>query len=292
MDTLPLVGRVAVITGASQGLGLEIAKAYAQAGASVVLCARDAETLARARDEVAAMAARTQSVVAVAADVSSPPDVDRLTRSALEVSGRVHVLVSNAGVYGPMGSVEDVDWLEWTRTIEINVYGSVLPARALLPHFKAQRYGKIVQLSGGGATSPLPRISAYAASKAAIVRFVETLAAEVRAFHIDVNAIAPGVLNTRMLDEAIAAGPGRVGSEYYERMVRTKAEGGAPLARAAALAVLFGSAASDGITGRLVSAVWDPWESLASRRDDLDSTDIYTLRRIVPKDRGRDWDER
>ena len=91
--------------------------------------------------------------------------------------------------------------------MEINIYGSVLPCRAVLPHFKQQRYGKIVQLSGGGATNPLPRISAYAASKAAVVRFAETLALEVQDDGIDVNAIAPGALNTRMLDEVLAAGP-------------------------------------------------------------------------------------
>jgi NAD(P)-dependent dehydrogenase (short-subunit alcohol dehydrogenase family) len=176
--------------------------------------------------------------------------------------------------------------------MEINVYGSVLPSRALVPHFKQHRYGKIVQLSGGGATNPLPNISAYAASKAAIVRFAESLALEVKPFGIDVNTIAPGALNTRMLDEVLAAGPDAVGRDFYDRMVTTKNQGGTPLERGAALAVYLGSAASDGITGRLLSAVWDPWEQLASRRADLDASDVYTLRRIVPKDRGFTWGDR
>src|SRR5204862_6702902 len=141
----------------------------------------------------------------------------------------------NAGVYGPMGLIEDVNWADWVRAIEINVYGSILPCRALLAHFKQHSYGKIVQLSGGGATNPLPRLSAYAASKAAIVRFMESLALEVRDSHIDVNAIAPGALNTRMLDEVLAAGPDRVGQEFYDRMARTKQEGGTPLDKGAAL---------------------------------------------------------
>ena len=286
----PLESRGAIITGANQGLGLEIARAYVRAGASIVICARDAGKLATARDEIASAAADDrQKVIAVPADVSNPEDVQRLTTTAIEALGRVDVLVSNAGVYGPMGPIEDVDWREWTRAMEINIYGSVLPCRALLPHFRAQRYGKIVQLSGGGATGPLPRISAYAASKAAIVRFVETLAGEVRDDHIDVNAIAPGALNTRMLDEAIAAGPERVGRQFYDRMVKTKTEGGTPLEAGARLAVFLGSARSDGITGRLLSAVWDPWETLDKHLADLDATDIYTLRRIVPEDRGQKW---
>jgi NAD(P)-dependent dehydrogenase (short-subunit alcohol dehydrogenase family) len=289
----PLESRGAIITGASQGLGLEIARTYVRAGASVVLCARDAAKLAAAREDVAlAIAHDRQQVIAMPADVSKPEEVKRLTTTAIEALGRIDILVSNAGVYGPMGPIEEIDWREWTRAMEINIYGSVLPCRALLPHFRSQRYGKIVQLSGGGATGPLPRISAYAASKAAIVRFVETLAGEVQEDHIDVNAIAPGALNTRMLDEAIAAGPERVGRQFYERMVKTKAQGGTPLEAGARLAVFLGSARSDGITGRLLSAVWDPWETLDEHLADLDGTDIYTLRRIVPKDRGRTWGDR
>jgi NAD(P)-dependent dehydrogenase (short-subunit alcohol dehydrogenase family) len=161
--------------------------------------------------------------------------------------------------------------------------------RALLPHFKERRYGKIIQLSGGGATNPLPRLSAYAASKAAVVRFAETLAEEVRQAGIDVNCIAPGALNTRLLDEVLAAGPEKVGQAFYERSLKQKAEGGAPLEKGADLAVFLGAAASDGITGKLLSAVWDPWLELPARLDDLQRTDVYTLRRIVPKDRGLEW---
>jgi NAD(P)-dependent dehydrogenase (short-subunit alcohol dehydrogenase family) len=288
----PLAGRNAVITGANQGLGLAIAQAYVAAGASVLLCARDETLLTKARRSLVATAGPGQLVEAERADVSNATDVSRLAARALEIFQQVHVLVNNAGIYGPLGPSEDVEWTAWMRALEINVYGSVLPCRALLPHFKHNRYGKIVQLSGGGATNPLPRISAYAASKAAVIRFAESLALEVRSFGIDVNAIAPGALNTRMLDEVVAAGPEVVGPDFYERMVATKEQGGTPLERGAALAVYLGSSASDGITGRLLSAVWDPWEDLASRRKDLDGSDVYTLRRIVPKDRGFTWGDR
>lgn len=287
--SLALAGRGALITGANQGLGLEIAKAYVAAGASVFLCARDGGKLAEAAQALADQADPGQTVSALAADVSREDDVRRLVDQALARLGRVHVLVNNAGVYGPMGPIEEVDLDAWRRAFEINVYGSVLPCRMLLPHFKRHRYGKIVQLSGGGATNPLPRITAYAASKAAIVRFAESLALDVKEHGIDVNAIAPGALNTRMMDELIAAGPEAVGDAFYARMRKVAAEGGTPLATGAALAVYLGSAASDGVTGRLLSAVWDPWETLGDRRAELEATDIYTLRRIVPEDRGRSW---
>ena len=215
-----------------------------------------------------------------------------LVADTLKVLGGCHILVNNAGIYGPKGEIESVDWAEWAKAIEINVYGSILMCRALLPHFKAQGYGKVIQLSGGGATNPLPRISAYAVSKAAIVRFAETLAEEVRGTGIDVNAIAPGALNTRMLDEIIEAGPERVGQVYYDRSLKQKESGGAPLDKAADLALFLASAASDGITAKLISAVWDDWEHWPDHLDELSSSDAYTLRRIAGRDRGFTWGDK
>lgn len=284
-----LAGRTALITGASQGLGLEIARAYLEAGAAgICICGRDAITLEHALAELSRRAAPGQTVLGGVADVSSPDDVGRLVQIALAGMGEVTILVSNAGVYGPKGGIDQIAWSEWTRTVEINLLGSVLPARELVAHFSQRGYGKVVQLSGGGATGPLPGLSAYAASKAAVVRFAETLAEELREYRVDVNAIAPGALNTRMLDEVLSAGPESVGERFYERALEQHRSGGIPLCHGANLAVFLGSAASDGITGKLLSAVWDPWKELAERREDLES-DVYTLRRIVPRDRGLDW---
>jgi NAD(P)-dependent dehydrogenase (short-subunit alcohol dehydrogenase family) len=227
-------------------------------------------------------------VLSWAADVSRLEDVEALVGYVLDRFPELTILVNNAGVYGPKGTIEQAVWVEWVRAIEINLYGSVLPARALVSHFERRGYGKIVQLSGGGATGPLAGLSAYAASKAAVVRFAETLAVELAEHHVDVNAIAPGALNTRMLDEVLAAGPARVGQAFYARAVEQQRSGGVPLRAGADLAVFLGSADSDGISGKLLSAVWDPWRDLAAHRADLES-DVYTLRRIVPGDRGLAW---
>ena len=116
--------------------------------------------------------------------------------------------MNNAGVYGPMGSIDTIDWDEWVQAIAINLNGLVYCCRKAVEAFKPNRYGKIINLSGGGATNPLPGISAYAASKAAVVRFTETLALEVKEFGIDVNAVAPGALATRLTDRAGRGGPG------------------------------------------------------------------------------------
>jgi NAD(P)-dependent dehydrogenase (short-subunit alcohol dehydrogenase family) len=284
-----LENRTALITGSNQGLGKAIAHAFVLAGANVFLCARDESKLVEVGTELQGLCKTGQRVEMMRADVSKREDVDRLVSAALEAFPQIHILVNNAGVYGPKGSIDDLDWDEWVQAIEVNLFGSILVARALLPHFRAQRYGKLIQLSGGGATAPLPFISAYAASKAGIVRFMETLAEEVKGDGIDINSIAPGALNTRLLDEVLVAGPGKVGKSFYERSLKQKTEGGAPLERGAELAVFLASAQSDGITGKLISAVWDPWEKFPEHLDDLQKTDIYTLRRIVPKDRGQSW---
>jgi len=287
--TRVLEGRAALVTGGSHGLGLAIAEAYVAAGASVVVSGRSADALRVAEETLAESARDGQRVLSYVGDVSRPDEVEALVAFAVGALPQLDIVVNNAGIYGPMGPIEQIDWLEWVRAIEINLLGSVLVARAVLPHLKRRGYGKLIQLSGGGATAPVPNLSAYAASKAAIVRFMETLAHEVRADGIDVNAIAPGALNTRLLDEVIAAGPEQVGEAFYGRAVEQQASGGTPLERGASLAVYLASVGSDGITGRLISAVWDPWPTLADHRAELADTDVFTLRRIVPADRGLDF---
>lgn len=286
---MKLSGINAIITGANQGLGFEIARRFVLEGASVAICSRDAAKLGQAAERLRKEASASQKIVSLACDVSDPQAVNAFIADAIRALGAVHVLVNNAGVYGPKGPSESVDWEEWKRAIEINLYGVMLPTRAIVPHFRAQGRGKIINLSGGGATQPLPMISAYAASKAAVVRLTETFAEELRAARIDVNAVAPGALNTRLLDEVLSAGPETVGSAFYQKALKQKESGGTPLDLGASLCAWLASPESDGITGKLLSAQWDPWKDLATKRDLLAKSDIYTLRRIVPEDRGLKW---
>jgi 3-oxoacyl-[acyl-carrier protein] reductase len=281
-----LTGRTAIITGASQGLGKAIAERFVAAGADVFLVARGEGELRKTADELARSGRRVEIMTA---DVSGDAACRAIVERAIQVFGHVTALVNNAGVYGPMGRIEDVDWSQWVSAMQVNLFGTVQMCRHLIPHLRERGYGKIVNLSGGGATAPLPMISAYAGSKAAVVRLTETFAEELKDARVDVNAIAPGALNTRLLDEVLSAGPDKVGKQFYERSLKQRDEGGAPLAKGADLAAFLASAESDGITGRLLSAVWDPWPTLPERREQLAKGDIYTLRRIVPEDRGQKW---
>ena len=276
----------AIITGANRGLGLAIARAFVEAGASVLLTARDEKLLQAAAGEVRALARGAgQQVATLSGDVSDGAFCNAVAAQVGKLPGKKTVLVNNAGVLGPAGLLEEADWNEWADTVRINLFGTALMCRAVLPMLREKGYGKIVNLSGGGATAPMPRFSAYAASKAAVVRLTETLAHELAGTRIDVNAIAPGALNTRMLDDVLQAGPEKAGQAHYDKALKQRDSGGAPPEKAAALAVFLASAASDGITGRLISAIWDDWATLPDRREELAKGDIFTLRRILFEDR-------
>lgn len=283
-----LTGKRILVTGGSQGLGLAAACGFAAEGASVMLCARSARDLETARWQAERAAADGAIVRARTTDVSDPAQVDRLVEAAVEELGGIDVLFANAGVYGPKGPVDEVDLEDWVRAVTINLMGVVYSCRSVLPHLKAQQAGTIIVLGGGGATKPMPFFSAYAASKAGVVRFAETLAIEVAEHGITVNVVAPGALNTRLLDEVLEAGPEKVGRSFYEASCRQRQSGGDSVDRAVALCVHLASPAAARFTGKLISAKWDPWEEFEAHREDLDS-DIYTLRRIVPADRGKSW---
>ena len=298
----------ALITGGSQGLGKAIAEHFLREGANVAICARSEKELFATRDELVKKFP-AQKILAKTCDVANESQVNELVAFALRELGSLDALVLNAGIYGPMGATESVPLDEWRRAIDINLFGVLLPCRAVIPHFKTPfsrrrgdesqiknqsetphvvAYKKIIVLSGGGATNPLPNISSYAASKAAVVRLMETLAEELKSFHVDVNAIAPGALATRLVDEVLAAGAEKVGAAFFEKNKNWKDKGATPLELGANLAVYLASAESDGITGKLISAQWDPWKKLHEFKNDL-SGDIYCLRRIVPEDRGKKW---
>ncbi|MFH1903648.1 MAG: SDR family oxidoreductase [Candidatus Omnitrophota bacterium] len=288
---MKLKGRVAIITGANQGLGEAIAIEYVRQGAGVFICARGKDKLSAVKEKLKNIAEKDQKICAMVIDVSNETDTEKLIKTALAEFNQVDILVNNAGVYGPKGPIEKINADDWVKTIEINLCGVFYCCKHIIAHMKKNNYGKIINLSGGGATAPLPFFSAYAASKAGVVRFTETLAGECSGFRIDVNSIAPGPLNTRLLDEVLSTGPQVVGNDFYEKALKQKKNGGVSLQVGVDLCIFLASSESDGITGRLISAKWDSWKSLPAHQPELSGSDIYTLRRIIPEDRGKKWDQ-
>ena len=273
---MKLAGRVAVVTGGSRGIGLAIARALGAEGAKVAIASRTQRELDAAR---AVLEGDGVEVLARATDVARYTDVKALVDEVEKRWGRVDVLVNNAGVYGALGRLDECDTAEWKLAFEVNVFGTMHACRAVLPGMRARRAGKIVNFAGGGVGGPgvSPR-GAYAASKAAVIQFTETLGLELAADGIQVNAIAPGAVVTEMTAGIVAAGPEKAGKELYERTVKQRESGGEPPDLAAKLVVWLASDASGALTGKMLSAKWDKVEAIDAASANRSS--LFALRRI------------
>ena len=265
--------RVVLVTGGGRGLGLEIARAFAERGDRLVLAGRDGTTLAAAARELGGAA----SVDCLPLDVAEPEAVARLVAETLARRGRIDVLVNNAGVYGPVGPLIENDPLEWLAALGTNLFGVFLTMHHAGRAMAARGQGAIINLSGGGGTTPKPNYSSYAASKAAVVRLTETAALELAPRGVRVNAIAPGFIATRIHEATLAAGERAGDRAAVEKKL---AAGGDDPRRAAELAVFLASDAAAGISGRLFSAIWDDWQSPDLPAKLGASRELYTLRRI------------
>jgi 3-oxoacyl-[acyl-carrier protein] reductase len=277
---LKLNGKAAIITGGSRGIGKAIATAFLDEGAKIAIAARTAAEIDSTIEEL--KNGSKNSVIGVRTDVSSIDDVKNLATQTESAFGKIDILVNAAGVQQPIGPFIETDAHEWIRNININLIGTMLCCKYALPSMISQGRGKIINFSGGGATGPRPYFSAYACSKTAIVRFTEITAIELKDKGIDVNAIAPGAINTNMIKEILEAGEKASGKELAEaKMIMEK--GGASPAVAAGLAVFLASGDSDGLTGRLISALWDEWRNYKDCIAEICCSSLCTLRRIDGK---------
>jgi NAD(P)-dependent dehydrogenase (short-subunit alcohol dehydrogenase family) len=267
-----LDGRTVVLTGASRGIGAVVARELAGLGARLVLVARDAAALEAVRGSLPGGPHR-----AAALDVADEAAWSRLAGDLGD--GPVHGLVTAAGILGPVGPVGTWTLDAFRRTFDVNVAGTLLPIAALLEPLRAAR-GSVVTFSGGGATAPLPRFDGYAASKTALVRLAENLAVELAADGVRVNSVAPGFVATDIHLSTLEAGPELAGTEYFERTRRDVAAGGDPPELAAELTTFLLSDDAEGITGRLISARWDPWREPAFRERLRTDPSLGRLRRI------------
>lgn len=281
-----LKDKISIITGGSGGIGKAIAASFAREGSHLVLASRTKTKLEAARQEIKNISSTRVEVFPT--DVSEPKEVNELIEYTLAEFAAIDILVNCAGVQGPIGMVTDIDSKRWLEAININLYGTLLCIKAVLPTMMANKKGKIINFSGGGAVSPRPRFSAYSASKAAVVRLTETLAEEVREYNINIHAIAPGAVNTRMLEEVLAAGEA-ASKEELAKALKQKEEGGVLPEKVAELAVFLASSASDGLSGRLISLLWDNWREIPQHLDSIMSSDIYAVRRVIPKEREFNW---
>jgi len=271
-----------VITGSSSGIGHALAARLVARGHEVWGLAR---TLPSGGSPSGPGSLRSS-----ACDVSQWAAVAHAAAEVMAAWGVVDALVTCAGIQGEVGRALTAKPEEWSRTIRTNLDGTYYALRAFHPLLAAaSRRAKIVCFSGGGATKPRARFSAYGAAKTAVVRLVETIAEEEAASNLDINALAPGAINTRLTDEVIALGPALAGQAEFDAAVKQKQTGGASLQTALDAVEWLLGPESDGVSGRLLSAPWDPWRVLGAQAAHLRNGDVYTLRRILPEERGFKW---
>jgi 3-oxoacyl-[acyl-carrier protein] reductase len=270
-----LKNKTAIITGASGGIGKFVAGAMLQEGARIVL----ADCCQARLETVSAELGSADRVLAVTADVADAKQVRNLVTEAHRKFGDIDILVNAAGIQQPIGPFIEADLDAWIKNINVNLIGTVSCCKAVLPDMVKRKRGKIINFSGGGATGPRPNFSAYACAKTAIVRFTETLALEVAPYNIDVNALAPGAVATSMIQEIIRAGA-RSGDKELDSANKIMEKGGTDPCLPAKLVVFLASDKSNGLTGRLLSAVWDDWSVFDGRIKQIADSSLYTLRRI------------
>ena len=274
---MKLDSQVAVITGSGRGIGRAIALAYAREGAQLALAARSETEL---QETVSAVSELGAEAIAVRTDVTSQEDTERLAHRVVERFGRIDVLVNNAGNSGPVGPLHVNDIADWVNTINVNLIGTFLVCRAVIPVMVERSGGKIINLSGAGATNAWSNMSAYCSSKAAVVRLTEVLAQELDGKGITVNALGPGSVHTSMWDK-MTEQAAQAGADFIHQLgLRVTSGGGASIDECAELAVWLASSESGELTGRLISASTDDFRGLPLRIAEIMAGDAYTLRRV------------
>ena len=271
-----------VVTGSSTGIGRALVERLLSRGHQVWGLARSDQSDFAAQNPTHFRASRC--------DVAIWTEVERAAADVTAAWPQLDGLIACAGLQGEIGRTLAADPTRWSATVRANLDGTFHALRAFAPLLvHAPRRAKIVCFSGGGATKPRTNFSAYGVAKTGVVRLVETIAEEERGRPLDINAVAPGAIHTRLTDEVLALGPDVVGAGEYAAAMKQKAAGNAPLEKALGLVEWLLSPASDGISGRLLAAPWDPWPTLDQHAAELAGSDIYTLRRIVPEERGKTW---
>jgi len=272
-----------VLTGSSTGIGRALATQLLTRGHRVWGLARSDQTDFAAQHPGAFFFSRC--------DVSDWTQVQLSAQAVASAWAHVDGLICCAGIQGEIGPAISADPAGWSQTVRANLDGTFFPIRAfhgLLT--RTPRRAKVIAFSGGGATKARANFSAYGVAKSGVVRLIETLAEELCDQPIDLNSIAPGAIYTRLTDEVLALGPKVAGRAEYAAAQKQKISGSDSLEKALSLVQWLLSTASDGISGRLLAAPWDHWSVLDQHRKLLAGSDIYTLRRILPEDRGMDFD--
>jgi 3-oxoacyl-[acyl-carrier protein] reductase len=261
-----------LLTGATKGLGFEILNYYVSKGYNLILISKNKKKLLNLKKKYK----KIINLNIFAVDLAKVERLNNTIKKIIKKFKKIDILINNAGVWGPIGNFDKNNWKKWLEALNINLISSSYLIKSVLPIMKKNNFGRIVQLSGGGATSPMPNFSSYAVSKTAVVRLVETISEECRSFNININAVAPGPMNTNMLNIALKSGKEKVGEYHYNKLLQQKRKGGVGFYRT--LSLIDFLIRNRKVSGKLISAIWDPWNKINFKKK-IKNKDIYTLRR-------------
>ncbi|MBK5294374.1 MAG: SDR family oxidoreductase [Acidobacteriia bacterium] len=261
-----------LITGAGRGIGKRLAIGFAGEGAKLGLLARSRAELELTQLEIEHSGG---AALRLRADVRDPEQMKAAVERMHAHFGDIHVLVCNAGVQGPVGPFLENNPKLWAETVETNLFGVMHSCAAVLPEMVERRRGKVLVVGGSGTARPRPNFTAYAASKSAVARFVETLAEELRDHNVQINCMAPGDTYTHMTDEILKAGE-KAGEKDQAEALEVRITGGTGPEKQIALALFLASERSNHVSGKLIS-VKDDWKRLENTSV---HPEVYTLRRV------------
>lgn len=270
--------KLVFVTGAGRGIGRAIALKLASEGYTVCGSSRTLPEL----EETRALSSNKVRIASV--DATNHSAIEKwMEKEITETKATPWGLVVSAGTYGSIGSFVETPFSEWEAGIKLNLLSPAYTTQAFARILISKKLpGRILLMSGGGATQPLPNFSNYCAAKSAVVRFAETIAHELKPYQITVNTIAPGAIATRFVDDVIAAGPEKSGKIMYEKALKQKKEPGVGPEKAAELAAYLLSENTTQVTSRLISAQWDDWSKFQENWNEIEKTDWYTLKRSTP----------
>lgn len=271
--------KLAVITGAGRGIGRQIAIEFGKNDFNLILISRTKKEL----EETSRLISDKTQITVLPLDVRDNSSVQKKLVPVIKKASEVNVLINVASIQGPIGSLVDNPPLDWQKTIDINLKGTVNCMQAVIPKMIRQKFGSIINFSGGGAFSPRENFSAYAVAKAGVVRLTEVVAKEFEKYNIRVNVISPGGVNTAMFKEMIVAGENKVGQEEWAKLIQQKKSGGSGPLKAAHLCLWLVSNKSKPLTGKAFSAIHDDWQNWGKKKIvEIAKSDWYSMRRLDP----------
>lgn len=276
------MNRVALITGSSGTLGGLLAKSLIERGYSLILLSRNSKDIIKLK-----INHKIQFLYYYSLDALNEKLYSKLTKFLKKNNiNKIDLLINNLGAQQPIGNFFDTNIDDWINNINVNFLSHVRLIHTLKDFLLAGKNSLILNISGGGATSPRLNFSAYSCAKTALVRFSENLALELLDYKIRINAIAPGQINSKMMDEIICSGKSNAGEKEILEAHKIKQNNLDNLTKVIDLIFFLDSERGQSINGKLISAQWDNWSVWSTNENFLMSNDLYTLRRIVGRDRN------